>query len=97
MTSAPKEHGAIQKFITGSLPRQFDYPEGNIPYSNEDKLEQGPCKQEYAKLALCAKIKGEAKHIHHQGLCRNEMKQCPDEAKSVVTCIAENEGYFFNM
>jgi len=48
-------------------------------------------------IGWCSKIKGEAKHKHHQGLCRNEMKQCPDEAKTVVTCIAENEGFFFNM
>jgi len=85
------------EFLTDRLPRQFDYPEaGQVPYSNEDKLTKGPCHVEYKKLSLCAKIKGEGKHQHHQGLCRNEMKACPDEAKLVVNCIAENKGYFFN-
>jgi len=91
----PTSSSTLQIF-TDRLPRQFDYPQ-QVPYSNEEKLTKGPCHLQYKKLSLCAKIKGEVKDKHHQGLCRNEMKSCPDEAKLVVNCIAENKGYFFNM
>ena len=88
---------ALQNFKTAVMPKgHIEYPT-EILHSNEDKLTQGPCSEVYASLSLCARQKGEGKHQHHQGLCRNEMKACPNEAKQVVHCIAGNEGYFCNM
>jgi hypothetical protein len=95
-SSPPQTIGVIQRFRTVVMPKHIDYPV-EMPHSNEDKLTQGPCSDVYATLSLCAHNKGEGKHEHHQGLCRNEMKACPEEAKKVVHCIAGNEGYFLNM